>query len=92
MLQRGKLTEMSPTVFGVFPSRHLMIHKLHKARGYEAKWNIKFNRKSKQSFLQSHGAGEIKYWNSETAKKEINLSKHPMFSIENPKELYFRKK
>ena len=62
MLQRKETHRGGPIVFTVFLLKHLMIHKLHKAKGQEAKQNIKFNRiKSKQRFLQSHCAAEIKY-------------------------------
>ena len=60
MLQRRELIEVSLIVFVVFPSRHLMIYKLHKARGQEAKQKIKLNRiKPKQRCAWSRGAKEI---------------------------------
>lgn len=44
MLQRKETHRGGPIVFTVFLLKHLMIHKLHKAKGQEAKQNIKFNR------------------------------------------------
>lgn len=62
MLHRKEIHRGGPIDFTVYLLRHLMIHKLHGAKGQEAKQNIKLNRiKSKQRFLQSCCAAEIKY-------------------------------